>query len=62
MGPVADGTVCKDGSIAGASDGDCSVGGTLSCSPDGSMFFLCDEGMLEISCLSSSREVESLGG
>ncbi|KAL2044209.1 hypothetical protein N7G274_002914 [Stereocaulon virgatum] len=46
MGSVANGTVCRDGAIERASDGKCTPNGTLSCSQNGQVFFLCDEGGL----------------
>jgi len=45
MGPVAEGTVCKNGSIGSVGEGDCTPVGALSCADDGGMFFLCGEGM-----------------
>lgn len=45
MGPVADGTMCQDGSIVATNDGACTIDGALSCAEDGQSFFLCDNGM-----------------
>ena len=52
MGAVAEGTVCRDRSIVevSGSGGQCEIGGALRCSEDGSIAFLCDEGMSAGSC------------